>query len=62
MHGKKQNKTKPKLHFEKNSLLTISIKHQFLEFLLWHSGLNIQLQYLRLLWRHGFDPQVSAVD
>ena len=27
------------------------------EFPLWHSGLRIQLWQLRLLWRHGFDPQ-----
>ena len=31
------------------------------EFLLWHCGLRIQLQWLRLLWKHRFDPWPSAV-
>ena len=31
------------------------------EFLLWHSGIKIQLQWLRSLWRRGFDPWPSTV-
>ena len=31
------------------------------EFLLWHSGLRIPLQWLELLQRHGFIPQAGAL-
>ena len=32
----------------------------FLEFLLWYSGLRIQLQQLKSLWRYGFDLLSAA--
>ena len=35
-------------------------KKMILEFLLWHSGLRIQLQWLGLLWRCRFNPQPST--
>ena len=35
-------------------------KFFFMGFLLWHSGLRIQLQQLRLLPRCGFNPQATG--
>ena len=31
----------------------------FQEFLLWHSGLRLQLQWLGSLWKHRFDPGLA---
>ena len=36
-------------------------RNELAEFLLWHSGLRIQLQWFGSLWRHRFDPQPSTV-
>ena len=44
-----------------NVHLSCNQKNAFLEFLLWCSGLGIQLQCLELLWRHRFDPWPGAV-
>ena len=35
----------------------LCLKKRAEEFLLWHSGLRIQLPRLGLLWRHEFNPQ-----
>ena len=42
-------------------LLTALVKVLVEEFLLWHSVLRIQLQWLGFLWRHGFIPCPGAV-
>ena len=35
------------------------LKIKMWEFLLWHSGLRIQLQWLGLLWSTGFVPSLA---
>ena len=37
------------------------LKEDIAVFLLWHDGLRVQLQWLRSLWRYGFDPQPGRV-
>ena len=43
------------------SFSKISKRHGTSEFPLWQSGLRIQLQKHRLLWRYGFDPWPGTV-
>ena len=44
-----------------NQPATSDLRHVKKKFLLRHSGLKIQLQWLRVLLKHRFDPQLGTV-
>ena len=47
---------------DNNNNKKLDIKIELEKFLLWHSGLRVQLQQLRSLWKYKFDPKPGTVD